>query len=491
MVVQEEIDMEDTQRFLANTSDPVSIEIRDNSQKRIDFNGLSKEEVMKFGSDPKWKHIRWALFILFWIVWIGMLAAAVLIVAFTEKCPPRPVQSWWDREAVYQVDVENFKDSNGDGHGDLKGLQDSLDYFGMIGVKTLCLRGNLLDREKAQDVNALYGTLADVTNLRKALDLRDMHVILDVPQKALMDNGSLDFWLRRYVDGIRVTDYENDEKTAELFKLWNTKVKTIQKEMFKAKLLTFQPASDMLNDANAQVLVKDALLDVNTELLTKPKKFVEKLKELYPRESQSTIFYTLGKYSENGDRIRDRISKDLEPIFHSLALLLKGNPVLLYGDEIRMKKSEKQMKWDTSLNCGFSTSNQTVSKDKDCDESVKDAFAHGSGRTIATLYKDLLKLKEEPSFNWGAIEFGDSSDIITYKREATRFAGYIVAANTKDKAETAHFKKIFSNFPEETKVEFFYSASKHYTNDFEVGKEIKTSDIKLQPGEFLVLKYQN
>merc|ERR1712179_127616 len=39
--------------------------------------GLSKEELMKFANDPYWVRLRWILFILFWVIWVAMLAKYV------------------------------------------------------------------------------------------------------------------------------------------------------------------------------------------------------------------------------------------------------------------------------------------------------------------------------------------------------------------------------------------------------------------------------
>lgn len=93
---KEEIGLEDTQRFLPNDTDPSSVRFSD--EKKISFNGLSKEEIMKYGNDPQWVRIRWFLFILFWVVWVSMLVSAVLIVINSEKCAYVPKLNFWQKK---------------------------------------------------------------------------------------------------------------------------------------------------------------------------------------------------------------------------------------------------------------------------------------------------------------------------------------------------------------------------------------------------------
>lgn len=119
------IEMEDRQVFLSydySKVDPDSVMVvNDSIEKKVTFNGLSKEEIMKYSDDPKWVKIRWVIFILFWIIWFAMLAGAILIVVFEPSCPYRPKLNWWDKEIVYQIEIANFKDTDGDRIGDLKG----------------------------------------------------------------------------------------------------------------------------------------------------------------------------------------------------------------------------------------------------------------------------------------------------------------------------------------------------------------------------------
>lgn len=60
---------------------------------------------------------RWALLILFWLGWLGMLAGAIAIIIQAPRCEPLPALDWWNLGPLYQVgDVAAFTEA-----GNLKG----------------------------------------------------------------------------------------------------------------------------------------------------------------------------------------------------------------------------------------------------------------------------------------------------------------------------------------------------------------------------------
>ena len=111
-MIAEEIDMEDRQKFLnSDLSDPLSVRMSDSNDMKISFNGLSKEEVMKYGKDPTWVKVRWFIFIVFWLSWIGMLASAIIIVTVSDECPYKPKLEFWEKDPIYQIDLANFHEN--------------------------------------------------------------------------------------------------------------------------------------------------------------------------------------------------------------------------------------------------------------------------------------------------------------------------------------------------------------------------------------------
>ena len=51
----------------------------------------------------------------------------------------QPERKWWKEAIVYQIYPRSFKDADGDGIGDLKGIISKLDYIKSLGVDVVWL----------------------------------------------------------------------------------------------------------------------------------------------------------------------------------------------------------------------------------------------------------------------------------------------------------------------------------------------------------------
>ena len=95
---------------------------------------------------------------------------------------------WWQRGVVYQVYPRSFRDSNSDGVGDLRGVTASLDYLRWLGVDAVWLspifRSPMADFgydvADYEDVDPLFGNLADLDELIAELHRRDLRLLLDL-----------------------------------------------------------------------------------------------------------------------------------------------------------------------------------------------------------------------------------------------------------------------------------------------------------------------
>src|SRR4029078_4875880 len=66
----------------------------------------------------------------------------ILTQGFFCKQAPKPVSTehkWWKEAIVYQIYPRSFKDSDGNGIGDLKGIISTLDYIKSLGVTAVWL----------------------------------------------------------------------------------------------------------------------------------------------------------------------------------------------------------------------------------------------------------------------------------------------------------------------------------------------------------------
>src|SRR5512138_948426 len=97
--------------------------------------------------------------------------------------------SLWYKDAIfYQVYVRAFYDSNGDGHGDIKGLTQKLDYLQDLGVDCVWLmpiypsplRDDGYDIADYYNVAKTFGTLEDFKELLDAAHQREIRIIMDL-----------------------------------------------------------------------------------------------------------------------------------------------------------------------------------------------------------------------------------------------------------------------------------------------------------------------
>ncbi len=100
----------------------------------------------------------------------------------------RRESTWWKRAVFYQVYPRSFKDSNADGIGDLKGIQDKLDYFQELGVDALWISPFFkspmkdfgYDISDYKDIDPIFGSLEDFRSLLAAAHERGLRIVADL-----------------------------------------------------------------------------------------------------------------------------------------------------------------------------------------------------------------------------------------------------------------------------------------------------------------------
>src|SRR5512142_1877047 len=95
----------------------------------------------------------------------------------------------WYKDAIfYQVYPRAFKDTNGDGRGDLPGLTGKLDYLKDVGIDCIWLmpiypsplKDDGYDIADFYQIAGMYGNLADFKSLLQAVHQRGMRLIMDL-----------------------------------------------------------------------------------------------------------------------------------------------------------------------------------------------------------------------------------------------------------------------------------------------------------------------
>ena len=98
------------------------------------------------------------------------------------------MNTWWKEAVIYQVYPRSFKDSNGDGIGDLRGIISKLDHIASLGVDIVWInpvyaspdRDNGYDISDYRAVQPGMGTMEDLRLLIRKVHKKGMKIIMDM-----------------------------------------------------------------------------------------------------------------------------------------------------------------------------------------------------------------------------------------------------------------------------------------------------------------------
>lgn len=132
-------------------------------------------------------------------------------------------KQWWHDKVAYQIYPKSFRDTNGDGIGDLRGVISKLDYLKELGIDIIWLSpiyqspfaDQGYDISNYYEIDPRFGTMEDLQELIDEAKKRNLYVLLDLVvnhcsdehewfQKALIDpNGEYGdyFYIREGKDG--------------------------------------------------------------------------------------------------------------------------------------------------------------------------------------------------------------------------------------------------------------------------------------------------
>jgi alpha-glucosidase len=166
---------------------------------------------------------------------------------------------WWQDAVIYQIYPRSFQDSDGDGVGDLRGIEQRLDHLAWLGVDALWLSPIYpspmhdfgYDVADYKGVDPLFGSLEEFDSLVAAARERGLRVLLDlVPCHTSIEHP----WFREHPDWYIWSDAPNNWLSAFGGSAWTS----LNGRYY---LHSFYPEQPDLDWRNAEVVaaMQDAL----------------------------------------------------------------------------------------------------------------------------------------------------------------------------------------------------------------------------------------
>lgn len=157
-------------------------------------------------------------------------------------------KKWWKEAVVYQIYPRSFKDSNGDGIGDLRGVIEKLDYLKDLGIDVIWLNpiysspndDNGYDISDYYSIMSEFGTMEDFDELLDEAHKRGIKIVMDlvvnhtsdehkwfIESRSSRDNPYRDYYIWRdgkngkepnnWAGWFTPSAWEYDEKTGQYY----------------------------------------------------------------------------------------------------------------------------------------------------------------------------------------------------------------------------------------------------------------------------------
>jgi len=128
-------------------------------------------------------------------LWVTLLAACAHTApppapptAAATPADTAPNQAWWKEVVVFQIYPRSFRDTDGDGIGDLRGITSQLDYIKSLGVDVVWLNpiyqspndDNGYDISDYRAIMSEMGSMADFDAMLRGMHQRGLKLIMDL-----------------------------------------------------------------------------------------------------------------------------------------------------------------------------------------------------------------------------------------------------------------------------------------------------------------------
>lgn len=452
-------------------------------EKESKFTGLSKEELMKVAGTPGWVKVRWALLILFWLGWLGMLAGAIALIIQAPRCKPLPEMNWWNYGPLYQIgDVNSFTESS-----KLMGVADKVQAMDDLKIKGLIIgpihvsSADEPEKLKLTEISEEAGNLSQFQEVIKAAHKRGISVVLDLtpnykgeePWFADTDStvvhleSALVHWLKEGVDGFLFYGVEKVSTVAPA--LWEDVRVVIHNytdsvEKTKKVLIgvTNQSSPDdivaVLNKTGVDLLLTDALRS------TSALDVANTVDRLYSAYGQTRLAWNVG--GRIAGHLASLVGLAKVKLSQLLLFTLPGTPVFNYGDEIGLQDEGTKnpiMLW------GDTKENMTKNKDEIT--------------TFRTFFKSVSEERsKERSLQHGEyLPLFNSTSAMAYVRSWDQNERYLIALNWHS-TETVTLQLKHADIPEHATVVVSTTGDK-------VDNVLNLAQLEVKPEQGLMLKF--
>uniref|UniRef100_A0A673B0W0 Glycosyl hydrolase family 13 catalytic domain-containing protein n=1 Tax=Sphaeramia orbicularis TaxID=375764 RepID=A0A673B0W0_9TELE len=323
----------------AEKNGAVKLKIPEDEEDQVQFTGLNKEELLRVAGTPGWVRTRWALLVVFWLGWLGMLGGAVLIILQAPRCRDLPPTRWWTHGPLYRVgNIQAFSETQ-----NLKGLEQKVDRLSELKVKGLLVGPvhvappddamNLSFEEVSPDV----GNLEQFKGLVQAAHKKGISVVLDLTPNYLGSSGPWfsNVTVTSVAERLKVRAFTRSHvqasNHAEMFQ-------HVRNDMVLIGVTDRSSAEDvsaLLSSTRVDLLLSRVLRADTTER-------AQSVQRLYSTHSQNNLLWSLEGGAEG--HMASVGGAALVQLYQLLLLTLPGTAVFNYGDEIGLKD---EMLWDS------------------------------------------------------------------------------------------------------------------------------------------------
>uniref|UniRef100_A0AC35TYG0 Alpha-glucosidase n=1 Tax=Rhabditophanes sp. KR3021 TaxID=114890 RepID=A0AC35TYG0_9BILA len=152
--------------------------------------GLTSDQVTDYREDTFWRVFRTFAHVLFWLLWICMLIGILVLILINPTCngiKSEKEPEWFKKSLIYQMWTPSFRDSNGDGLGDLDGIKEKLANLERIGIDTIFPRPFLAFNKEDNEVTDYFnvspdfGSLEDAQSLIEKVHASEMKIVIEIP----------------------------------------------------------------------------------------------------------------------------------------------------------------------------------------------------------------------------------------------------------------------------------------------------------------------